>query len=165
MSSIFADQKRPRNTSPNAGGGGGSCRVSASEYRCAHHVDGAQVNFGNLPPYLGASITPLYEYILLRDRTLPSLLSTFSEIVLIWKPLVFGLISVNFIPDCYRPVNYIPWWYFLMYIFSIHNLPVCFTLKHWGPFDWLKYVLLFIHTVCDIFKKQVNRSPEHNRSS
>jgi hypothetical protein len=37
MSSIFADQKRPRNTIPNAGGGeGGGCRVSANEYTAVH---------------------------------------------------------------------------------------------------------------------------------
>jgi hypothetical protein len=40
MSSIFADQGRPRNTNPNEGGGGGgvACVVSANEYSCAHHV-------------------------------------------------------------------------------------------------------------------------------
>ncbi len=37
MSSTFADQQLPRNTSPNAGGGG-SFGVSANEYSCAHHV-------------------------------------------------------------------------------------------------------------------------------
>jgi hypothetical protein len=32
---------------------GGSCGVSANEYSCAHHVTyGAQINFGDLPPYL-----------------------------------------------------------------------------------------------------------------
>ncbi len=34
--------------SPNAGGGGG-CGVSANDYSCAH---GAQINFGDLTPYL-----------------------------------------------------------------------------------------------------------------
>ncbi len=38
MSSIFADQQRPAYKSPNAGGGGGSCGVSANQYSCAHHV-------------------------------------------------------------------------------------------------------------------------------
>jgi hypothetical protein len=37
MSSIFADQEHPPNTSPNAGVGG-SCGVSNNEYSCAHHV-------------------------------------------------------------------------------------------------------------------------------
>ncbi len=31
------------------GRGGGGCGVSANEYRCAH---GAQINFGDLTPYL-----------------------------------------------------------------------------------------------------------------
>jgi hypothetical protein len=35
--------------SPKAGGGGRCCRVSANEYNCAH---GAQINFGDLTPYL-----------------------------------------------------------------------------------------------------------------
>ncbi len=40
----------PSYVSPNAGvGGGGGCRVSANEYSCAH---GAQINFGDLTPYL-----------------------------------------------------------------------------------------------------------------
>jgi hypothetical protein len=30
-------------------GGGGCCGVQANEYSCAH---GAQINFGDLPPYL-----------------------------------------------------------------------------------------------------------------
>ncbi len=30
-------------------GGGGGCGVSANEYSCAH---GAQINFGDIPPYL-----------------------------------------------------------------------------------------------------------------
>jgi hypothetical protein len=34
--------------SPNAGGGG-DCEVSANEYSCAQ---GAQINFGDLTPYL-----------------------------------------------------------------------------------------------------------------
>jgi hypothetical protein len=35
-------------------GGGGSCGVSANEYSCAHLVTrhGAQINFGDPPPYL-----------------------------------------------------------------------------------------------------------------
>ncbi len=52
MSSIFADQSRPRNTSPNAVRGG-SCGVSANEYSRGH---GAQINFGDL----GTSIFNLY---------------------------------------------------------------------------------------------------------
>jgi hypothetical protein len=40
MSSILADQQRPK------WGGGG---VSANEYSCTH---GAQINFGDLTPYL-----------------------------------------------------------------------------------------------------------------
>ncbi len=40
----------PSYMNPNAGGGvWGSCGVSANEYSCAH---GAQINFGNLTPYL-----------------------------------------------------------------------------------------------------------------
>jgi hypothetical protein len=35
--------------SPNAGGGGKSCGVSANEYSCTH---GAQMNFGDLTLYL-----------------------------------------------------------------------------------------------------------------
>jgi hypothetical protein len=35
--------------SPNTGGGGGGCGVSANEYSCAH---GAQINFGDLNTYL-----------------------------------------------------------------------------------------------------------------
>ncbi len=38
----------PSYTSPNVGGGGG-CRVSASEYSCAH---GAEINLGDHAPYL-----------------------------------------------------------------------------------------------------------------
>ncbi len=34
--------------SPNAGGGG-NCGVAAKEYSCGH---GAQINFGDLTPYL-----------------------------------------------------------------------------------------------------------------
>ncbi len=41
----------PRNTSPNAGGGG-SCGASANEYSCAHHVKWSQNNCGDLPPHL-----------------------------------------------------------------------------------------------------------------
>ncbi len=36
MSSIFADQQRPRIRVPNWGGG--RCGVSANEHSCAHHV-------------------------------------------------------------------------------------------------------------------------------
>jgi hypothetical protein len=45
----------PSYTSPNAGGGGYECGVSANEYSCAH---GAQINFGDLTPFLtyGADI-------------------------------------------------------------------------------------------------------------
>ncbi len=43
----------------------------------------------------------------------------------------FWLDSVTLIPDCYVPVYYILGWYFVMYIFSMCNLSVCFTLKHW----------------------------------
>ncbi len=35
--------------SPNAGGGKGVAEISANEYSCAH---GAQINFGDLTPYL-----------------------------------------------------------------------------------------------------------------
>jgi hypothetical protein len=35
--------------SPNRGGGGAGCGVSANKYSCAH---GAQINFEDLPPYL-----------------------------------------------------------------------------------------------------------------
>jgi hypothetical protein len=38
----------PSYMSPNAGGGGG-CGFLANEYSCAH---GAQINFGDLTPYL-----------------------------------------------------------------------------------------------------------------
>ncbi len=50
MSSILADQQRPRiiNMSPNAGGGV-RCGVSANEYSCAY---GALINFGDLTPYV-----------------------------------------------------------------------------------------------------------------
>ncbi len=37
-SSIFADQERPRNTSPNAGEGRGSCGASANEYSCVRSM-------------------------------------------------------------------------------------------------------------------------------
>jgi hypothetical protein len=37
MSSIFADQQRPRNTSPNAGEGGGVAGYQQMN-SCAHHV-------------------------------------------------------------------------------------------------------------------------------
>ncbi len=37
MSSILANQKRPRTSSPNAEGWG-DCGVSANEYSCAHRV-------------------------------------------------------------------------------------------------------------------------------
>jgi hypothetical protein len=46
MSSIFADQQRPRNTSPNAGGG--SFVVSANENSCAHHVTWSPNNYGDI---------------------------------------------------------------------------------------------------------------------
>ncbi len=39
----------PSYRSPNAGGRGGGCGVSDNKYSCAH---GAQINFGDLPPYL-----------------------------------------------------------------------------------------------------------------
>jgi hypothetical protein len=45
--------------SPNAGGGG-RCGISANEYSCAH---GAQINFGDLTPYLTYNIcTPFSCY-------------------------------------------------------------------------------------------------------
>ncbi len=48
MSSILADQWRPRpHMSPS--GGRGVAGVSSNDYSCAH---GAQVNFGDLTPYL-----------------------------------------------------------------------------------------------------------------
>ncbi len=49
MSSILADQQRPSYMSPNAGGEGGCCSVSANEHSCAHE---AQINFGDRTPYL-----------------------------------------------------------------------------------------------------------------
>ncbi len=52
MSSILADQKRPRNSSPNCGGRGGvawSHPMSTAVHTTWH---GAQINFGDLPPYL-----------------------------------------------------------------------------------------------------------------
>ncbi len=48
MSSIFADQYRPRIWAQMRDGGEG-CGVSANEYSCAH---GAQKNYGDLTPYL-----------------------------------------------------------------------------------------------------------------
>jgi hypothetical protein len=67
MSSILADQQRPRLWSPNAGEGGESCGVSANEYSCAH---GAQINSGDQTPYLsnltygfdawGSNVAPSY---------------------------------------------------------------------------------------------------------
>jgi hypothetical protein len=42
----------PSYTSPNAGGVGGGCGVSANEYSCEHHVTGDQINSGDQPPYL-----------------------------------------------------------------------------------------------------------------
>jgi hypothetical protein len=38
--------------SPNAGGKGEGCGVTANENSCAHHVDGAQINYGDLSPSL-----------------------------------------------------------------------------------------------------------------
>ncbi len=49
MSSILADQYVPSYMRPHAGGGGGSCVVSANKYSYPH---GAQINFGDLTPYL-----------------------------------------------------------------------------------------------------------------
>ncbi len=40
---------------PKCGGRGRGCRVSANEYSCAH---GAQINFGDLTPYLTYDINP-----------------------------------------------------------------------------------------------------------
>jgi hypothetical protein len=45
--------------SPNVGRRGESCGVSANEYSCAH---GAQINFGNLTPYLTCAYKLLYTY-------------------------------------------------------------------------------------------------------
>jgi hypothetical protein len=44
--------------SPNAGGWRGGCGVSANENSCTVHMDGAQINFGDLTTYLtyGAGI-------------------------------------------------------------------------------------------------------------
>ncbi len=50
MSSILADQWRPRMWAQCGGiGGGEGCGASANEYSCTH---GAQINFGDLTPYL-----------------------------------------------------------------------------------------------------------------
>ncbi len=51
MSSILADQQRPRIWAQmrGMGGGGGGWRFSANEYSCAH---GAQINFGDLTQVL-----------------------------------------------------------------------------------------------------------------
>ncbi len=51
MSSILADQQRPRILARmlGGGGGGGGCGVSPNEYSCAH---GTQIKFGNPTPYL-----------------------------------------------------------------------------------------------------------------
>ncbi len=50
MSSIQADQQRPRIGAQMGGGGGGGCAgVSANDYSCAHL---ANINFGDLTPYL-----------------------------------------------------------------------------------------------------------------
>jgi hypothetical protein len=58
MSSILADQERPRNE-PKCGGGGG-CGVLANEYSCAH---GAQINFGfNIIFNLWLELTLLLTY-------------------------------------------------------------------------------------------------------
>ncbi len=44
--------------SPNAGmWGGGGCGFSANEYSCAH---GAQINFGDLTPYLHGCWPPYF---------------------------------------------------------------------------------------------------------
>jgi hypothetical protein len=59
MSSILADQWRPR-MSPNAGGWGGGGGVSANENSCAH---GAQTNFRDLTPNF------IYEQQLHKDCT------------------------------------------------------------------------------------------------
>ncbi len=48
MMSILADQQLPRILAQMRGEGG-SCGVSANEYSCTH---GAQINFGDLTPYL-----------------------------------------------------------------------------------------------------------------
>ncbi len=52
MSSILADQNIYEPKCEGWWGGGGGCGVSANEYSCAHHEYGAQVNFGDLTPYL-----------------------------------------------------------------------------------------------------------------
>jgi hypothetical protein len=51
MASILADQERPRLCAQMTGEGeGGGCGVSANDYSCAQL--GAQINFGDLTPYL-----------------------------------------------------------------------------------------------------------------
>ncbi len=63
MSSPLADLKRP-----NAGRGGGSCGVSANEYSCAQ---GAQINFGDLTPYLTYGLWSFSGYVLTHTVTVP----------------------------------------------------------------------------------------------
>jgi hypothetical protein len=48
MSSILADQQRPHNKSPNAGGGG----VAGSQPMSTAWAHGAQIKFIDLTPYL-----------------------------------------------------------------------------------------------------------------
>jgi hypothetical protein len=45
--------------SPNFGGDAGCCGVSANEYSCAHE---AQINFGDLIPYLTYDNVELFRY-------------------------------------------------------------------------------------------------------
>ncbi len=47
------------------GGGGGGCGVSANEYSCTH---GAQINFGDLTPYLTYSMPIAVNYKTLSER-------------------------------------------------------------------------------------------------
>jgi hypothetical protein len=68
MSSIFADQRRPRIWAQMRGEGGGGGGVSANEYSCAH---GAQINFGDLTPYLTYGRAQAKYALLLDNETHP----------------------------------------------------------------------------------------------
>jgi hypothetical protein len=53
MSSILNDLQDSALVNEPKWGGGGVCKVSAKEYSCAH---GAQINFGDLTPYLACGL-------------------------------------------------------------------------------------------------------------
>jgi hypothetical protein len=55
---MLADQLRPSYMSPNPGGGEGGFGVSANENSCASRDHGAQINFGDLTPFLTYPVSP-----------------------------------------------------------------------------------------------------------